>query len=66
MYRAPTRATEMEADIAATYSAWKDESEVDYSWDGLRFPARPRLWCDPTSDQLYTEDDDFCSRIRVL
>ncbi|KAJ7201117.1 hypothetical protein GGX14DRAFT_571689 [Mycena pura] len=64
MYRAPTRATEMEADIAATYSAWKDESEVDYSWDGLRFPARPRLWCDPTSDQLYTEDDDSCSRIR--
>ncbi|KAJ7222222.1 hypothetical protein GGX14DRAFT_558313 [Mycena pura] len=65
MYRAPTRATEIEADIAARYPAWKDESEVDYSWDGLRFPRRRHLCpeltpeefmaLEPFSDQLYTK-----------
>ncbi|KAJ7470055.1 hypothetical protein B0H11DRAFT_2237971 [Mycena galericulata] len=32
-----------EDSMAADYPDWVDESRVDYSWDGLRFPKPPRV-----------------------
>ncbi|KAJ7454343.1 hypothetical protein B0H11DRAFT_2244998 [Mycena galericulata] len=42
MHRAPFRHYGEEAYIADAYPEWKDGSEVNYSFEGLVFPKRPR------------------------
>ncbi|KAJ7429109.1 hypothetical protein B0H11DRAFT_2266965 [Mycena galericulata] len=46
----PHRNYEEEAGIALDYPDWVDQSVVDYSWDGLRFPKR-RMIIAPDSDE---------------
>ena len=65
MHCAPTRAVDMEADIVAEYPEWNDQSEVDYSWDGLHFPPRPRLYRGLRREQVGNDDDLFCPLVYI-
>ena len=38
MYHAPFHQWAEEDGLAVAYPAWKDESVVNYSWNGLIFP----------------------------
>ncbi|KAJ7440407.1 hypothetical protein B0H11DRAFT_2253026 [Mycena galericulata] len=49
MNMAPHRNYEEEAGIASDFPDWVDDSEVDYSWNGLNFPKR-RMIIAPDSD----------------
>ncbi|KAJ7439260.1 hypothetical protein B0H11DRAFT_2205836 [Mycena galericulata] len=47
MHRAPFRHYGEEASIADAYPEWRDESRVDYSWEGLVFPKPPpQIWAE--------------------
>jgi hypothetical protein len=41
MYRKPRANSDEETAIEGDYPDIMDESSVDYSWKGLRFPMRP-------------------------
>lgn len=41
--RAPFRQYAEEAFLAAEYPEWKDESSVEYKWDGLVFPRPAKV-----------------------
>ncbi|KAJ7457578.1 hypothetical protein B0H11DRAFT_2243336 [Mycena galericulata] len=42
MYMPPIRHYGEEDGLAADYPEWRDNSKVDYNWDGLVWPKRPR------------------------